>query len=179
MGVVYLVGTGVSASLPSAFSLHHPPLRVCLSPEQGRSSLRGRNNHQKTSLRPHAERLVRGRGPGVLSCPITSVPFSLQGMGGEGGTRPWLREDGDEGSWNWAWGWGWGGLTEMVVFCCQICSINQRDWSGIIEVFFLVGYSHTIIHFDLTINMIDLLLEKCKFDIIIIVFMHQSRINLD
>lgn len=72
---------------PSSFSLYHPPLLVCLSLEQGRSSLRGRNNHQKTSLRPHAERLVRGRGLGVLSCPITSVPFILHGMGGEGGWR--------------------------------------------------------------------------------------------
>ena len=34
---------------------------VC-RPEQGRSSLQGRNIHQKTSLRPHAERLIRGRG---------------------------------------------------------------------------------------------------------------------
>lgn len=86
--VVYLVETGVSAGLPSSFSLHHPPPWVSLSPEQGRSSVQGGNNHQKTTLGAPAERLARGRGPRVLSRPITSVPFRLQGRGGEGGGRP-------------------------------------------------------------------------------------------
>lgn len=66
---------------------------------------------------------MRGRGLGVLSCPITSVPFILHGMGGEGGTRLRPREDGENGG---------GGITEMVVHYCQIGFITQRDRAGLI-----------------------------------------------
>lgn len=128
--VVYLE-TRVSASLPSSFSLSITLLfgSVC-PPEQGRSSLQGRNNHQKTSLRPHAERLVRGRGPGVLSCPITSVPFILQGTGGEeepgsDGGRMERRETGGVG--------GSGGC-----FYCQICFISHSGCSGQTYSWFII-----------------------------------------
>lgn len=93
---VYLVATRLSASLPSSFSPHHPPLWVGLSPPTREKFSSLSENKFETSCWAISE--GKGTGGTVLSNNICAIHSAWDGRGGI--DQAPTREDGENGGWN-------------------------------------------------------------------------------